>query len=146
MSGYIALKPALYNGKEYSAGETIPAEEIIPARIPALIRTGAIADATATEKGATAPAVEVLSAKGIVLPIQAENGVLELPASEKDIVTAIEVLQLKADDIPQAVSVVNSEEALIIIDALTKSQAVKKAVRARAEQLEAKAEETTEEA
>ena len=51
-------------------------------------------------------------------------------------VKAVEVLQMKTDDLLAAVAEITSEDALIIIDACTKAQNVKKAIRKRVEELQ----------
>ena len=136
MSGYIALKQIQFSGKVYEAGETIPAEAIIPARVPALLRTGFIAEAAADSENAVENGQnDAFAGVKVNLPIKTENGVMELSADEKDIVTAFEVLQLKNDDIFKAITTIKSDTQLIIIDALTKNVSVKKAAKERAAKL-----------
>lgn len=136
MSGYIALKQIQFSGKVYEAGEAIPAEAIIPARVPALLRTGFIAEATADiENDVENGQDDAFSVIKVNLPIETEDGVLELSADEKDIVTAFEVLQLKNDDILKAITTIESDAQLIIINALTKNASVKKATKERAAEL-----------
>lgn len=135
MNGYIALKNTVFNGIGYTAGATIPADAVLPSRVPALLRNGIIAKAggeteppaVTAELTQTAPEMD----EGVVLPIQTENGVLGLPANREDIIKAVEVLQMKQDEAIEAVAEIESEDALIIIDACTKTQTVKKAVRER---------------
>lgn len=138
MSGYTALKPLSLNGDSYAAGDIIPEEAIVPSRVPTLKRTGYIAPVLDTPAdGAELAPVTQEGEIGVSLPINTENGAVELVASESDLAAAFTVLQMKSDDIPAAIKTLESENALIIIDALTKAQAVKKAARARAQELAA---------
>lgn len=136
MSDYTALKPLSLNGDSYAEGDIIPEEAIVPSRVPTLKRTGYIAPLLDTPAdGAELPRDDREGEVAVSLPIITENGTGELVASESDIVAAFNVLQMKPDDIPIAIKALESENALIIIDALTKAQAVKKAARARAQEL-----------
>ena len=140
MNGYIALKTITLSGVEYVEGATIPADAVLPSRVPALIRTKKIA--RINERPAEAqdtPQNDTNDFGGVNLPIQTENGVLELPASGEDIVKAVEVMQMNADDAAKAVGDIESETALIIIDACESRKTVKAAVKARAEELNAAA-------
>ena len=140
MNGYIALKTITLSGVEYVEGATIPADAVLPSRVPALIRTKKIA--RINERPAEAqetPQNDTNDFGGVNLPIQTENGVLELPASGEDIVKAVEVMQMNADDAAKAVGDIESETALIIIDACESRKTVKTAVKARAEELNAAA-------
>ena len=137
MNGYIALKNTVFNGIGYTAGSIIPAEAVLPSRVPALLRNGTIAKADEDHAvSAESTQKTTKEVEGIELPIQTENGVLGLPASREDIVKAVEVLQMKTDDLLAAVAEITSEDALIIIDACTKAQNVKKAIRKRVEELQ----------
>ena len=140
MNGYIALKTITLSGVEYVEGATIPADAVLPSRVPALIRTKKIA--RINERPAEAqetPQNDTNDFGGVNLPIQTENGVLELPASGEDIVKAVEVMQMNAEDAAKAVGDIESETALIIIDACESRKTVKTAVKARAEELNAAA-------
>ena len=140
MNGYIALKTITLSGVEYVEGATIPADAVLPSRVPALIRTKKIA--RINERPAEAqetPQNDTNDFGGVNLPIQTENGVLELPASGEDIVKAVEVMQMNADDAAKAVGDIESETALIIIDACESRKTVKAAVKAWAEELNAAA-------
>ncbi len=140
MNGYIALKTITLSGVEYVEGATIPADAVLPSRVPALIRTKKIA--RINEHPAEAQETPQNDAKvfeGVNLPIKTENGVLELPASGEDIVKAVELLQMNADDAIQAVKEIESDTVLIIVDAIDGRKTVKAAVKARAEELNAAA-------
>ena len=136
MSGYTALKQLTLSGVSYAAGDSIPEEAIVPSRVPSLKRNGYIAPASGTTAEGAEFAPEAQEGEtGVKLPIATENGTVELVASESDLAAAFTVLQMKSDEIATAIKTLGSENALIIIDALTKAQAVKKAARARAQEL-----------
>ena len=132
MNGYVALKNATFNGVEYLAGSNIPEEAVLPSRVPSLLRTGMIAKAETPPQGPQDDAGAPGEYSDVILPIQGENGAMELSATSEDIVTAVTVLQMKQDEAAAAVKAVASETALILIDACTKNQALKKAARDRA--------------
>ena len=136
MSGYTALKQLTLNGVGYAAGDFIPEEAIVSGRVPALKRNGYIAPVSDTPvEGAEFAPVAQEGETGVRLPIATENGTVELVASESDLAAAFSVLQMKSKEIPAAIKTVESENALIIIDALTKAQDAKKAARLRAQEL-----------
>lgn len=137
MNGYIALKAITLTGTEYAAGDHIPADAVLPSRVSALVRTGTIAaiNAETPAVGAEPPEIRTNEVEGVDLPIKTEDGVLTLTASREDIVKAIEVLQMNADDAAEAVATIESDTALIIIDACDSRKTVQKAVKARAEEL-----------
>ena len=145
MNSYIALKATTLNGVDYAAGATIPADAVLPSRVPALIRTKTIAKAGDVSedavKGAETPQIHANEVEGVDLPIKTENGVLTRCASREDIVKAVETMQMKAEDAIEAIKTIESEDALIIIDACDSRATVKKAVKARAEALQAAAED-----
>lgn len=137
MNGYIALKAITLNGTEYAAGDHIPADAVLPSRVSALVRTGTIAtiNADTPAVGAESPEIRANEVEGVDLPIKTEDGVLTLTASREDIVKAIEVLQMNADDAAAEAATIESDTALIIIDACDSRKTVQKAVKARAEEL-----------
>lgn len=136
MNGYIALKPITLSGVNYAAGDSIPADAVLPSRVPALIRTKSIARANERPVDAQeTPQNDANDFGEVNLPIQTENGVLELPASGEDIVKAVELLQMNADDAIQAIKEIESDSVLIIMDACDSRKTVKAAAKARAKEL-----------
>lgn len=144
MSGYIALKNVVLSGIGYTAGSTIPADAVLPSRVRSLLRNGTIANAEDGAVGAELAATASNDTEGVVLPIHTENDVLALPVSREDIVKAIEVLQMKQDDAIAAISEIESEDALIVIDACTKSAQTKKAIKERVAQIAPAGDDTAE--
>lgn len=144
MSGYIALKNVVLSGIGYTAGSTIPADAVLPSRVRSLLRNGTIANAEDGAVGAELAATASNDTEAVVLPIHTENDVLGLPVSREDIVKAIEVLQMKQDDAIAAIAEIESEDALIVIDACTKSAQTKKAIKERVAQIAPAGDETAE--
>ena len=133
MNGYIALKNITLSGTEYLAGAGIPEDAVLPSRAHALIRNGMIGKIDAA--GERGSAQSDVSDTEVYLPILGENGVTELLVNVHDIEKAVIMLQMKQDDAIAAVKNEDSEIALILIDACSKSQTLKKAIRERAAQL-----------
>ena len=98
-----------------------------------LIRNGMIGKIDAA--GERGSAQSDVSDTEVYLPILGENGVTELLVNVHDIEKAVIMLQMKQDDAIAAVKNEDSEIALILIDACSKSQTLKKAIRERAAQL-----------
>lgn len=136
MNGYICTKNINLGGTAYQKGETIPGEAVLPNRVRALTREGYIAaqnDAAAVPP--ETPQNEPIAPAPIVLPITKNGGVMELVAAPGDIIQAVSILQLNAEEAAKAVAEVESEEALILIDALDTRKTVRTATAARAEEL-----------
>lgn len=146
MNGYIALKAVTFGGVAYTEGSIIPADVVLPSRVPALLRNKKIAklsDAAENNRaeGAKMPLKEPKEVEGVNLPIKTEDGVLGLLVSCEDIVKAVETMQMNAEDAEKAIKEIDSEDALIIIDACDSRKTVKKAVRERAETIRAESEQ-----
>lgn len=136
MNGYICTKTISLGGTTYQKGETIPGEAVLPNRVRALTREGYIAaqnDAAAVPP--ETPQNEPIAPAPIVLPITKNGSVMELVAAPGDIIQAVSILQLNAEEAAKAVAEVESEEALILIDALDTRKTVRTATAARAEEL-----------
>ncbi len=133
MNGYITLKTAVFNGITYPAGATVPPDAVLPSRVPTLVRNGVIKEidnpADFPESGSNFPCESVLESIKVNLPIATENGIMELPTETEDIVTVVRILQMKKDEAITAIADVDSEDALIVLDACTKAQDIKKAIR-----------------
>ncbi|MCD8308897.1 MAG: hypothetical protein LUD19_03500 [Clostridia bacterium] len=136
MNGYIVTKKITLNGKNYAAGDIIPADAVLPSRVPALLRTQTIAQYTETATESAQEAQDgAETVEGVSLPINTENGVLELPVSREDIVKAVEVFQMNADEAASAIAEIESENALIVINACDSRKTVQKAAKTRAEEI-----------
>lgn len=133
MNGFIALKTAVFNGITYPAGTTIPPDAVLPSRVPTLVRNGVIKEidnpADFPESGSNFPCESVWESIKVNLPIATENGIMELPTETEDIITVVRILQMKKDEAITAIADVDSEDALIVLDACTKAQDIKKAIR-----------------
>lgn len=131
MNGFIALKTAVFNGITYPAGTTIPPDAVLPSRVPTLVRNGVIKeiDNPADFPDSNFPCESVWESIKVNLPIATENGIMELPTETEDIITVVRILQMKKDEAITAIADVDSEDALIVLDACTKAQDIKKAIR-----------------
>ena len=135
MSGYIAIKCATFNGVEYQAGSFIPENVILPSRLAALIRNGVVAPADNASQIAIDALREPEDVESIKIPLQTENGSEELPVTPDALVAAIAILQMKQEDALSAIADLESENALKVVDACTRAQTVRKAIRMRLAEL-----------
>lgn len=142
MNGYIALKNTVFNGIGYTAGSIVPAEAVLPSRLPVLLRNGTLAKASETiAEDAETPQNEPKEVEGITtFPLQTENGVLGLLVSCESIIEAVTILQKTAEDAIADIAAVESEDTLLIIDACDSRKSVKKAAKERATALQEEAE------
>lgn len=159
MNGYICTKACTFGGVAYSVGDAIPFEAVLPSRERALIKQGFIAPAETKSDAKLQEENEILTAriaelektaagatesptgdgneqKGIVIPITAKGGILELVMTPEDIIKAVATMQLNAEDAAKAVGEIEKEETLILIDALDTRKTVKTAIIARVEAME----------
>lgn len=141
MNGYIALKNTVFNGIGYTEGSIVPAEAVLPSRLPILLRNGTLAKTSETiAEGAETPQNEPKEVEGITFPLQTENGVLRLLVSCESIIEAVTILQKTAEDAIADIATVESDDTLILIDACDSRKSVKKAAKERATALQEEAE------
>jgi hypothetical protein len=166
MNGYICTKSCTFGGVAYSVGDAIPFDAVLPSRERALIKQGFIAKATDPEalqkenekliarieelekdapEGQEPPPGGEKEPEGIVIPITAQGGILELIMTPGDIIMAVATLQLNAEEAAKAVAEIEKEETLILIDALDERKTVKRAIMAKVEEMQAKEEDDGEE-
>jgi hypothetical protein len=166
MNGYICTKACTFGGVAYSVGDAIPSAAVLPSRERALIKQGFIALAADTEslleqnkslkaqvealketaaRATEPPQIRENEPEGIVIPITAKGGVLELVATPDDIVKAVATMQLNAEEAAKAVGEIETEEALILIDALDQRKTVKTAIAERIKEIQSEVEGGTEE-
>lgn len=157
MNGYICTKTCKFGGVAYSVGDAIPFEAVLPSREKALIKQGFIAPALdikmmqdenkmlaakvkeLEKEAAQAQELPVTDEEGqgdIVIPIAAKGGVLELIMAPEDIVKAVAIMQLNAEEAARAVGEIEKEETLIFIDALDARKTVKSAIIAKVQEME----------
>lgn len=139
---HIAQKPCSFAGKRYRVGEEIPDGVILPGAIKRLIQAGVIAE---SEAGSLLPASASLEEEqALTIPIIAEDRGGYITMTVEELLGAVEIAQMKEDDIIEAISKVKSEKQLILIDALSKSEAVYEAAETAARKLIAEAGEKEE--
>lgn len=166
MNDYICTKACTFGGVAYSVGDAIPSGAVLPSRERVLIKQGFIAPAVQTEslleenktlkakvdalekgaaRAAELPPERAKEQKGIVIPITAKGGVLELEMTPEDIIRAVATMQLNAEGAAKAVGEIETEEALILIDALDQRKTVKTAIAERIKEIQSEVEGGTEE-
>lgn len=126
-NGYIAMRTVNFNGVEYVEGSEIPADAVLPSRIPTLLASKTIVRKETAKTGDET----VDTAEFVNIPVIKEDGVFSLSVRKDDVAKAIGILQLKKEEAVAAVSQVLSKETLMVVDACTKTLEVKKAIRER---------------
>lgn len=166
MNGYTCIKPCTFGGVVYQVGDAIPSEAVFPSRERALIKQGFIAPAVDTQellkenktlkakvealektaaRASESPRIRTNEPESIVIPITAKGGVLELEVTPNDIKKAVATMQLNAEEAAKAVGEIETEEALILIDALDSRKTVKTAIEERIKEIQSEVEGGTEE-
>ena len=122
---FYALKPCTFAGQGFKIGDTIPEDLVLPGAIRRLKTEGVIAE---SEAGSLLPASASLD-KEVEIPIIAEDGNLSIKMTAEQLVQAVIIAQMPEDDIIAQLGTVETEEQLILIDALAKSEAVHEAAK-----------------
>jgi len=138
MSDYICAKACNLGGVAYNKGDTIPSEAVLSSRERALVTQGYITLVT--------PDTSETSSHGesILIPIKTKDSVLEVKMEPKDIINAVSIMQLNAEEAAKAIEKVDTEEVLILIDAVDIRKTVKTAIVERVNQVKAEDEEKDE--
>ena len=140
MSDFICIKGLTLGGIDYTPGQAIPAGAVLPSRVRALLRQGYIAQVDEAPEGKseapTKPQEPAMVPAPITIPLTVDGGVYEVVATPNDIIMAAGVLQLTVEEAKPAIEGIDSEEALILINALDSRKGIKEAARARAEALD----------
>lgn len=131
---YTCIKPATFEGVAYQPGDIVPASSIPADRVGAVIRLGLIA----AGQSAGAQQTETTAVTIFTIPLHMEDGAVEeLEVTPENIIEAVAVLQLSADEAAERIKTVTDATALIVIDACDSRKTVKKAAADRAAELEA---------
>lgn len=160
--GYICKKACVLGGVAYSEGDAIPAEAVLPSREKVLIKQGLIVPAINIDslleenkflrakvgelqktagQAPESPRNDEKEQRGIIIPITAKGGLIELEMKPEDIIKAVATLQLNAEEAAKEVGTINKEEILILIDALDYRKTVKTAILERVAEMETGGEE-----
>ena len=135
-----AKKPCTFGGQKFKIGDEIPVELVANPNMQAKRDVIAIAD------GTYEPLEDVVAQVGIVkfeVPIHAEEGDLTLTVTNEELIAFTDILQTgvnKAEDkqkISDIVQNIESEDLLIMLDALDGRKHVKEEVQARVNILKA---------
>jgi|LDZT01.1.fsa_nt_gi hypothetical protein len=131
MDGYIVKKKSTILKKTYLPGETVQKDAVPSDLVGVLIEKGYIMEIGANSTG-TGEQTNVDNKTPIKVPVYTQDGVLELEMTPEDIVQAIGIVQLNANDAITAIKEMDDkDEALILIDALDNRKTVKNAIRAK---------------
>lgn len=142
---YIAQKPCRFKGKAFVIGDTIDESYILPGAVRRLTKAGIIAVA-GEDTPASASVEEAVAMVGQVrfeVTIHAPEEDLKLLITEEELAVLAEIRQTgtnKAEDkqkITALIQKVESEEALILIDALDGRKFVQEEAQARAKAINA---------
>ena len=134
MSGYVCNKMITLSGKQYVPGDVIPAEAILPSRVLALKRSNHIAEA---EIEADAPDTQNsrqnsdFDSYPIELPISTPEGIVSAAVSTKTVAAVFSILQLPEKEAKTAISDLEDDDALMLMNAVERRKNVLSAVKER---------------
>lgn len=159
---YVCKKVVRLNGQEYYPGEVIPENEVLPERVRALKWSGYLVDTKETagiqeglenlfsqeevDRKVSEAVQEALAGinqeepevfgGNVPIPIKGENEELVLfLMTPEEISTAVQILQMNAEEGVKAVSDVASENALIMLHAIDSRKTIKEAAKKQADLL-----------
>lgn len=138
MSGYICKKMISLSGTTFVPGDVIPAEAVLPSRVLALKRSNYIVeaelDAPVTEASKTAQNSD-FDNYPIEIPISTSEGLLSATVGSKSVATAFSILQLTEKDAKAAITDLEDDDALMLMNAVERRKNVLAAVKERHEKL-----------
>ena len=138
MSGYICKKMISLSGTTFVPGDVIPAEAVLPSRVLALKRSNYIVeadlDAPVTEAPKTAQNSD-FDNYPIEIPISTSEGLLSATVGSKSVATAFSILQLTEKDAKAAITDLEDDDALMLMNAVERRKNVLAAVKERHEKL-----------
>lgn len=113
MNGFTCLKPCTLMGVAYSKGDAIPLQSVLPERAKPLIKQGLIAQADYTE------------AITLTVPVKIKGEKANAVVSVEDLVAAMDILLMNADDAVKAVRQTQNKDVLLLVDSLDHRKTVK---------------------
>lgn len=130
---FIALKPCMFAGHEFVAGETVPTEIVDVRAVKRLKQQRILAEADGETQTVTvqAPAGKPL----FTVPVLADNSVLPVELPAEDLETLFMVLQKNANDAGDIVAEQTNKDLLLCIHALDSRKTVKSLAKERATEL-----------
>lgn len=130
MSEYICNAQLRFSGKDYAIGEKIPDGVVMPKRAKALIASGHLTELTeATNNNALNPTSnELLDDTLINIPINTDNGPIQLKMSSQSVISSLTIVQLTVDAANEAVKKVQDDDVLILLHAIERRKGVLKVI------------------
>jgi len=141
MSEFICKKPIVLSGRSFSYGEIIPDGFVLPGRTLALIRSNYITEVDGGLLQAEEYTTSILpfqienEAPLITIPINTDNGVLEIITSSQTVITVFTIMQKKVEDAEKDIAELEDEDALILLNAADSRKGIQKAAEERNMQL-----------
>lgn len=128
----IAKKPCIFGGKNFWIGERIPDELVLNPE--AQEKMGILTIVGKVEEGILASDDIVAKVGEVFFEIPIVNGseTMKIDMSEKNVVQAISIMQMKATDAEKAIKEVENENVLIFLNALDGRKSVKDAAKKKA--------------
>lgn len=143
---YIARKKCSFGGVDYVVGDSIPHDVVMPGRVRSLVKSGIIVESgsdlerirTEISESAAPLKVAIVGTGGlmkVLIPILATEGIMQLEVSPEEVTGYFGIVQMNAEEAIETIKTVDSQDVLIMLDALDQRKTVKTAAKARAEQL-----------
>ena len=141
MAKYAILKPICLSGQNRLIGEVIDESLVEKTRIWALKRSGYIAEIDGNTNIDQVPKVETIS-----VPIHCDEDVKNLSITPRELSLALSIVQqVNTKKAVEQINVIDSEEVLIVINALDNRKTVKEAAAGVAKKLNVEESESGEE-
>lgn len=130
---FIALKPCMFAGHEFVAGETVPTEIVDVRAVKRLKQQRILAEADGETQAVT---VQTPAGKPLfTVPVLTDNSVLPVELPAEDLETLFMVLQKNANDAGDIVAEQTNKDLLLCIHALDSRKTVKSLAKERATEL-----------
>ena len=134
---YIALKPFRSAGVDYIIDDKVDVSKLNEAQIANLVQKKLIVKTGEDET--VLPGTPV--AELVTIPVDAEDGTIEVSMTPEQLLVVIAILQLTAEKAAEAVNELTEDSQLVLIHRLDTRKTVKTAAQNRAEALAKAAEE-----
>lgn len=138
MGGYICKKALTLGGERYVPGDMIPASAVMAGRELKLSHSGYIVQANLNDDEKACPTEgHILANNGhtapdtIILPVHAEEGLLEATVSPQSVYTAFNILQLPEKEASAAIKATDDDDALMLANAIERRKGVAAALAKR---------------
>lgn len=126
---YTILKPIYLSGKKRFIGDIIDESLIDKTRVWALKRSGFIAELGRFEgeTSSTETCKEIQSIQTLTIPIHVDNNIQNLLMKPEDISLALSIMQVDTKKAIEQINHLDSEEVLILINAVDNRKSIKEA-------------------